>query len=395
MRLPDSILLLGPTGSGKTPLGDLLAERGLRGRPCRHFDFGARLRSAVEAPEAGPLHPDEVAYLREVLRTGALLRDEDWPIAAKLLKAFIEGESRAGDLLVLNGLPRHVGQARDIAALVRVRGVVQLDCPEEVVFQRLRRDTGGDRAGRGDDTHPLVRAKLETYRARVLPLIEHYRRSGAPVVSVPVGPDTTAEEAWRVVSNLHRMSEEGPDGEADTAMLTRNDTACILVDFQERLARAMFEADGLLDDVLRLLRGLAVLKVPVLWTEQNPPGLGGTVGEVAELLEGAPIPKLSFSCCGEPAFVEALEALGRRQLLLAGIEAHVCVYQTAADLIEAGSDVHVVSDAVSSRSPENKAVGLEKCADLGAGITSVETVLFELLRVAEGEEFRQILQIVR
>ena len=178
-------------------------------------------------------------------------------------------------------------------------------------------------------------------------------------------------------------------------MLNRDETACVLVDFQERLAPAMFEAGGLLDDVLRLLRGLEVLKVPVLWTEQNPAGLGGTVGEVAELLPGEAIPKMSFSCCGEPAFVEALEALGRRQLLLAGIEAHVCVYQTAADLIDADYDVHVVSDAVSSRSPENKAVGLEKCADLGAAITSVETALFELLRVAEGEEFKRILRIVR
>ena len=135
--------------------------------------------------------------------------------------------------------------------------------------------------------------------------------------------------------------------------------------------------------------------MPILWAEQNPQGLGATVREIASLLPGRPIPKRSFSCCGESRFMQALTDLGRRQVLLAGIEAHVCVYQTAMDLMERGFEVHVVADAVSSRTILNKDIALRTMRDAGASITSVETALFELLRVAEGEKFKEILKIVK
>jgi nicotinamidase-related amidase len=158
----------------------------------------------------------------------------------------------------------------------------------------------------------------------------------------------------------------------------------------------MHEKDILFDNLRRLIAGTRALGIPILWMEQIPEKLGSTSAEFRELLAPEqPIRKSSFSCCGEPAFTERLEALGRRQVLLAGIETHVCVYQTAADLGNRGYEVEVVSDAVSSRTPANKLVGLERIRAAGARITSVEMALFELMRTADHAAFRDILRIVR
>jgi len=178
-------------------------------------------------------------------------------------------------------------------------------------------------------------------------------------------------------------------------MLDVNNVALIMIDLQGKLAQLMHEKAQLFDNVARLIRGAEVLGLPVVCTEQNPAGLGGTIDEIAQLVKTDPIAKMSFSCCGEKRFMEALERLGRRQLLLCGIEAHVCVYQTAADLVQYGYEVHAVADAVSSRTASNRQIGLERIRDAGARITSVESALFELIRVAEGDEFKRILQIVK
>ncbi|MBI4965869.1 MAG: hydrolase [Desulfomonile tiedjei] len=179
-------------------------------------------------------------------------------------------------------------------------------------------------------------------------------------------------------------------------MLAIENTILVLVDVQEKLARAMHEKDALLESTVKLIQGAKVLGLPIMMTEQNPKGLGNTVPEVAELLSDLrPVTKLSFSCCGEIRFMEQLEELNRKQALVAGIESHVCVYQTVMDLVNLGYDVQVVADAVASRTAENKAIGLERCKELGASITSTETALFELLRVAEGEKFKQMLKVVK
>lgn len=178
-------------------------------------------------------------------------------------------------------------------------------------------------------------------------------------------------------------------------MLTTEKTLLVIVDIQDKLARVMPEPDALVASASRLIRGANALGVPILFTEQNPAGLGPTVAELRPLLAGEPIVKRAFSCRGEPAFVQALRASGRRQVLLAGIETHVCVYQTARDLRADGYDVEVVVDAVASRTPANRALGLEKTRAAGAGVTSVETALFELLAVAEGPVFKEILKIVK
>jgi nicotinamidase-related amidase len=178
-------------------------------------------------------------------------------------------------------------------------------------------------------------------------------------------------------------------------MLNANDTALVLIDVQAKLLPAIHEREALLDNLSRLLRGAKALGVPVVATEQNPAGLGPTVPELAGLLEGPPIAKMSFGCCGEPAFLEALSRLGRRSILAAGIEAHVCVYQTVAGLLEAGYEVQVVADGVSSRKAANRDLALARMAAAGAKITSVEMALFEMLGAAEGSAFKQILQIVK
>lgn len=178
-------------------------------------------------------------------------------------------------------------------------------------------------------------------------------------------------------------------------MLNADEAALVVIDVQGKLARLMYERERLFENLAKLIQGARVLGLPVLVTEQNPAGLGPTVPEIAALLPAERVAKVAFSCCGEEVFVARLEALGRRQLLLAGIEAHICVCQTAVDLVGRGYDVSVVADAVSSRTGRNRDIGLERMKAAGAGITSVETALFELLKVAEGEKFKAILRLVK
>ena len=178
-------------------------------------------------------------------------------------------------------------------------------------------------------------------------------------------------------------------------MLDAAKSVLLVVDVQGKLARMMHRADELMDNLARIIKGAGVLEVPVICTEQNPRGLGPTVAELAPIIKTEPLAKRSFSCCGEPLFLEALNLLGRTQVLLAGIEAHVCIYQTAVDLLGLGYEVHVLTDAISSRKDHNRQTAIGRMARAGAELTSVETALFEMLRVAEGEKFKQILQIVK
>ena len=123
LRMHEAILLIGPTGSGKTPLGDVLEAKGLRDMLCRHFDFGVHLRRVACGEQAGgPLARHEIEVVRSVLQTGRLLEDERFAIAGKLLEHFLAEHSGDNEiLLVLNGLPRHVGQAREIDSMLQVR----------------------------------------------------------------------------------------------------------------------------------------------------------------------------------------------------------------------------------------------------------------------------------
>lgn len=179
-------------------------------------------------------------------------------------------------------------------------------------------------------------------------------------------------------------------------MLTTDNSGLVLIDIQGKLAQAMHNKEALFDNIIRLVKGAEVLELPILWTEQYPAGLGPTIPQIKELLPNqSPVSKLSFSCCGEEQFLNALKALDRKNMVVTGIETHVCVYQTVADLVDLGYDVQVVVDAVASRTADNKTIGLEKCKQAGAGLTSTEAVLFELLKIAGGEKFKQIIKIVK
>lgn len=179
-------------------------------------------------------------------------------------------------------------------------------------------------------------------------------------------------------------------------MLMPENTVLMVVDVQGKLAQLMHEKHLLFESLQKMIKGAHILGVPIIVTEQNPDGLGPTIPEIADLLSnGQPISKLSFSCCGNEQFMQALQALERKQVLMTGIEAHICVYQTTMELLEMGYEVQVVVDAVSSRTAVNKAIGLERMKDVGASLTSVETALYELLKVAAGAKFKDVLQIVK
>ena len=179
-------------------------------------------------------------------------------------------------------------------------------------------------------------------------------------------------------------------------MLKAKKTVLIVVDVQGKLAQLMYNKQSLFENLRIIIKGIQVLGIPILWVEQNPEGLGPTIPEITELLVNIePISKSSFSSCRNERFIKTLKAVNRNQVLIVGIEAHVCVYQTAVDLVDLGYEVEVVTDAVSSRTLENKKVALQKMRDAGASLTSTEMALFELLVVAEGEQFKEILNIVK
>jgi nicotinamidase-related amidase len=179
-------------------------------------------------------------------------------------------------------------------------------------------------------------------------------------------------------------------------LLKTQSTVLVVVDVQEKLAGVMHDRERFVDAAERLIRGARVLEVPVIWLEQNPQRLGPTVPQLAGALEGlSPIPKMCFDCCDSEAFLSSLAASRRRQVLLAGIEAHICVYQTAMGLLARGFEVHVATDAVSSRTESNRGLALARMRDLGAVLTGVEMALYEMLRVAEGDRFKAILKIVK
>ena len=179
-------------------------------------------------------------------------------------------------------------------------------------------------------------------------------------------------------------------------MLSTDNTALIIIDVQEKLFRVMLHKEALAENLQKIIKGAQVLDIPLLVTEQNPDALGPTIPALKDLMPHIQtISKLSFSCCGEQKFLNKLSALHCKHILLAGIEAHICVYQTTIELIEKGFQVQVLADCVSSRTEENKKLGLEKIKEAGGSVTSVEIALFELLRIAEGGKFKEISKIVK
>jgi nicotinamidase-related amidase len=177
--------------------------------------------------------------------------------------------------------------------------------------------------------------------------------------------------------------------------LDRGRAALAVIDVQEGFRPAVLDFERVVHNVAVLVQGARILGLPVIVTEQYPKGLGHTVPEVADHFDGiTPLEKTSFSAAGADGFPAALADV-RDQVLVCGIESHVCVNQTAEDLLASGREVHVVGDAITSRTAANRDLGLHKMEQSGATLTSVETALFELLREAGTPEFKEIQRLIK
>jgi nicotinamidase-related amidase len=182
----------------------------------------------------------------------------------------------------------------------------------------------------------------------------------------------------------------------DNFILNREDAVLLIVDIQERLAVVMKDRDRVVRNCQHLIELAKMINIPVVVTEQYPKGLGRTVPELQSILpEYKPVEKISFDCCCQPAFMDELKAHNKKTVILAGMETHICVLQTSLGLLRAGANVHVVEDAVCSRTAENWRTGIEFMRDAGAVVTCTETALFQLLKVAGTEEFKKISQRIK
>lgn len=179
-------------------------------------------------------------------------------------------------------------------------------------------------------------------------------------------------------------------------MLNAADTALVIIDVQGKLAQIMDQKDTLFSNLETIVKGAKILDLPIVWVEQIPDKLGATIPQISDHLhDHQPIAKNSFSCYKSADFVTALEATNCKNVIVVGIEAHICVYQTVREMLDAGYHVEVISDAVSSRNPLNKQIALNKMQKAGAELSCTEMVLFELQEIAEGDRFKQILSIIK
>ncbi len=178
--------------------------------------------------------------------------------------------------------------------------------------------------------------------------------------------------------------------------LKKEEAVLVAIDFQTKLVPAMHESEKLEETMVKLAKGLAAFNIPKVVTQQYTKGLGPTVENIAEAL-GAfePIDKTRFSAYGDENFREALESTGRKTVILAGIEAHICVEQTALDLLENGYEVFAVADCIQSRNPQNREIALKRMHKAGVVVTSFESVLYELLGGAKEPEFKTISALVK
>lgn len=175
----------------------------------------------------------------------------------------------------------------------------------------------------------------------------------------------------------------------DKFFIEKEDTVLLIVDIQEKLAAVMKEREKVVRNNLHLIELARMIHLPVMVTEQYPKGLGPTVQEIREAVPTYhPVEKMTFDCCGQPIFLEELKKLKKRNVVLTGMESHICVLQTCIGLLKGGINVHVVQDAICSRYKENWKIAMEFMRDAGAVVTCTETVMFQLLKIAGTDEFK-------
>lgn len=170
----------------------------------------------------------------------------------------------------------------------------------------------------------------------------------------------------------------------------------LVIDVQGNLAYRMHDQPALFKNLQKVIKAAQILEIPIIYTEQAPEKIGRTIPEVAEyLISHHPITKTTFSCAGEPAFRGALQKTKRKEIIVCGIETHVCVCQTVNDLLEKKYEVQIVVDAISSRTLENKQIAIDKMKSLGAQLTSCEMLVTELMRTSQHPKFREVLNLIR
>ncbi len=179
-------------------------------------------------------------------------------------------------------------------------------------------------------------------------------------------------------------------------MFTPENTVLLVIDVQGRLAYLMHEKEKIFKHIQALIQMARHLSIPIIYTEQVPEKIGVTIPEIKNSLQDhQPIIKKTFSCCGEPQFLKHLSSFKRKQIIVCGIETHVCVYQTVSDLLDKKYSIQVVLDAISSRTKENNDLAIDRMKMLGAVMTSTEMIATELLRTSAHPKFKEILNLIR
>ncbi len=196
-ELKKALLLIGPTGSGKSPLGNLLEGK----MGWAHFDFGHRLRMISSGENIHDLSENDVDFIRNLLEEHALFPDDRFDIVERVLTFFLN-ERKSAPGIILNGLPRHTGQAEAIAPILDIRYLAVLDCGSEAVAERIIRRKSGltsDHANRSDDTPDAIRKKMDLFNDRTKPLIDFYRNGGVEIITLPIETETREDELAEII----------------------------------------------------------------------------------------------------------------------------------------------------------------------------------------------------
>lgn len=180
-------------------------------------------------------------------------------------------------------------------------------------------------------------------------------------------------------------------------LLNPEDTMLLVIDIQDKLLPAQFNSETVLKNALAIVKACKELEIPVLVSEQYPRGLGSTVAEIKENLSEDTVyfEKVNFGCCNENGFNDLLKTFNKKQILVCGMESHVCVHQTVYDLIQHGYEVHLIQDAIGSRKEYEHKVGLERMIASGAVPSCTEMAIFELLQCAKNPKFKQVQALIK
>ncbi|MCK5594824.1 hydrolase [bacterium] len=178
--------------------------------------------------------------------------------------------------------------------------------------------------------------------------------------------------------------------------LSIQDSVLVVVDIQERIIPKIFDYRTVVSNAVALIKSAEILNIPIIVTEQYPKGLGSTISEIKDLImPWQPIEKICFSCFGNSDFSKKLNELKKDNIILCGIESHVCITQTALDGLKSGYSIFFVKDAISSRTENNRETGFERMAQAGAIPVSTEMAMFELLKEAGTAKFKQMVSLIR